>query len=284
MPAASETRRIEERLLTSFMRVMLYTGAVFVLGAGIQLYVLSGRTDRFFAWTIDVPLTAAFLGALYWTALPVAVASARARTWALVRIGVPGVIVFLWMTLAATLVHLDKFHLESPDVLARTAAWVWLIVYVADPVLMSIAFVLQVRAPGVDPPRLTTLSPWFRAAIGTHAALACGAGVAMFVAPEWAGGWWAWPLTPLTGRAIGAWWVGLGLMLVTALWEDDWLRIRAGSLGYVVFGALLLVAVARFGEAVEWGRPSAWVLLAYAATALFLGVYGWARAPRTRPQ
>lgn len=58
--------------------------------------------------------------------------------------------------------------------------------------------------------------------------------------------------------------------------------IRAGSLGYVAFGALLLVAVARFGDAVDWGRASAWVFLAYAATAPFLGVYGWARASRTR--
>ncbi len=148
---------------------------------------------------------------------------------------------------------------------------------------MSIAFILQVRAPGVDLPRTSPLSPWFRAAIGTHGALACGAGVTMFAAPEWADGWWAWALTPLTGRAIGAWWVGLGLMVATALWENDWLRIRAGSLGYVAFGALLLVAVARFGDAADWGRPSAWVFLAYAATALLLGVYGWARASRPRP-
>jgi hypothetical protein len=38
--------------------------------AGIQLYVLSTRTADFFAWTIGVPLTAAFLGAFFWANTP----------------------------------------------------------------------------------------------------------------------------------------------------------------------------------------------------------------------
>jgi hypothetical protein len=34
-----------------------------VLLAGLQLFVFATETDRFFAWTIASPLTAAFLGA-----------------------------------------------------------------------------------------------------------------------------------------------------------------------------------------------------------------------------
>jgi hypothetical protein len=42
---------------------MLWVGAFLVLFAGIQLYFLTEHTERWFSWTIDVPLTAAFLGA-----------------------------------------------------------------------------------------------------------------------------------------------------------------------------------------------------------------------------
>jgi hypothetical protein len=46
--------------------------------AGILLFVLAAGTDRFFSWTIEPPLTAAFLGAAYWAAC-VLLAMGRAR-------------------------------------------------------------------------------------------------------------------------------------------------------------------------------------------------------------
>ena len=115
------------------MRVALYTGSFLVFLAGIQLFVLTTRTDHYFAWTIANPLTAAFLGAFYWTAIPLAFLSARRRVWADARVGVPGVLVFLWATLLTTLLHLGKFHFSSPDRFAKGAAWLWLIIYSADP-------------------------------------------------------------------------------------------------------------------------------------------------------
>src|SRR5207249_10716137 len=40
------------------------------------------RTDHYFAWTIANPMTAAFLGAFYWTAIPLAFLSAGQRVGA----------------------------------------------------------------------------------------------------------------------------------------------------------------------------------------------------------
>src|SRR5664279_3021694 len=56
---------------------------------------------------------------------------------------------------------------------------------------------------------------------------------------------WPWTLTRLTGRAIGAWLVGLGIAAVQAVRENDWMRIRPATMSYVVFGGLELVALAR---------------------------------------
>jgi hypothetical protein len=132
---------------------MLWLGALLVTLAGIQLYFFSTRTDKLFAWTIDVPVTAAFLGAFYWTSLFLAVQSAIQKRWAMARVGLVGVQVFLWLTLVATLLHLDRFHLTADDRFTRGAAWLWLIVYIVDPPLLTYAYLRQVRLRQQDPPR-----------------------------------------------------------------------------------------------------------------------------------
>src|SRR4051812_20818448 len=87
------------RPTTPGMRVILLIGSFFVLVAGIQLFVLTEYTEALFAWPIRPPLTAAFLGAFYWTAFTLAFMSARQAVWAHARVGVPGVLVFVTLTL-----------------------------------------------------------------------------------------------------------------------------------------------------------------------------------------
>ena len=75
------------RRTTTGMRAVLWIGAGFVAAAGLNEYLLSSQTDRYFAWTIKLPLTAAFLGGFYLTALGMAVLSARQREWSRARVG-----------------------------------------------------------------------------------------------------------------------------------------------------------------------------------------------------
>src|SRR3954447_12735586 len=92
---------------------------VALIVVGLPVVVAPAATDRYFAWTIDVPLTAAFLGACYWTAALFALLSARERTWAHVRVVFPGILVAGTLILAATLMHLDRFAMDT----AR--GWIW---------------------------------------------------------------------------------------------------------------------------------------------------------------
>ena len=91
------------------MRWVFGVGSVLVTAAGVQLFVLTDHTTRYFAWTISSGLSAAFLGAFYFTALVLASGSARQAEWARARVGVFGVWLFVTLTLVATLLHLDKF-------------------------------------------------------------------------------------------------------------------------------------------------------------------------------
>ena len=228
------------------MRVALYVGSFLVFLAGIQLFVLTTRTDHYFAWTIANPFTAAFLGAFYWTAIPLAFLSARERLWANARVGVPGVLVFLWATLLTTLLHIGKFHFSSSDHFAKGAAWLWLLIYAADPVLVSVALALQLRVKGADPPRAAPLPGWYRSL--------------------------------LVAQAL------LGVVLATAFLENDWVRIRAATAAYAVLGVLELVALARYGDQLSWARPAAWAFLAFVVSVLFAGSYGSWRAIAGSPQ
>src|ERR1043165_3310528 len=111
------------RLTTLGMRRMLLAASILVFIVGIQLFILGEMTDTLFAWTIQNPLTAAFLGAAYWASFAMEFLASRRRVWAYARIAVPAVLIFTGLTLVATLLHLDKFHLNDPNLITRGAAW-----------------------------------------------------------------------------------------------------------------------------------------------------------------
>jgi hypothetical protein len=258
---------------------MLWLGALLVTLAGIQLYFFSTRTDHLFAWTIDVPLTAAFLGAFYWTSLFLAVQSAIQTRWAMARVGLVGVQVFLWLTLLATLLHLDKFHLSTDDNFARAAAWLWLFIYIVDPPLLTYAYIRQVRQKLTDVPRRHVTPTWFRACLAVQAAVTIGIGVALFVAPDHTSSLWPWALTPLTARAVASWLLGLGLVLVWAVRENDWVRLRPATISYTVLCVLQLIALQRFRSALESG-PGTWLYVTFVITVGALGLVGVVSAGR----
>jgi hypothetical protein len=268
------------RRTTTGMRAILWIGAGFVAVAGLNEYLLSSQTDRFFAWTIKLPLTAAFLGAFYLTALGMAVLSAMQREWSRARVGIPGVAAFLWLTLLATLLHLDLFHFHAGPGTARGAAWAWLVIYIADPVALTTLWILQVRVPGTDRPRTRLLPSWYRGLLGVVGTASVAAGIVLFVAPSSSAHLWPWPLTPLTAQAAGAWLVGYGGVLLTMIVENDWDRVRPALAPSVVLFVLQVIALIRYAHVVDWSAPSAWVFLAMLGGALVIGAAGWSLAQR----
>jgi hypothetical protein len=260
------------------MRRLLYTASVLVLLAGIQLLVFTGQTHHYFAFTINNPLTATFLGASYWAAVAIEALAARQGLWANARIAVPTVLVFTVLTLAVTLTHLGQLHLGggfSAGTQLVTVAWI--AIYLLVPALMLILLVRQARIPGADPPRLAGLPSWLYALLAAQAIVLLGAGIALFAAPGQTAPLWPWRLTPMLAQATGAWLISLGVAAGHALLERDAHRLRPAAVGNVLLVVLLSVALARYPHQYEWHSAAGIAYLIFLASMLLTGVVGLAR-------
>jgi len=259
------------------MRWLLYTAAVLVLLAGLQLFVFTGRTGTFFAWTIANPLAAAFLGGGYWASVSIEALAGRQAVWANARIAVPTVFVFTVLTLAATLLHLGQFHLGNHFAAGtRIVTWAWLAIYVLVPLLMLIVLTVQARTPGADPPRSAPLPRWLLATLAVQAIVLLGFGVALFAAPGHAAPLWPWKLTTLVAQATGAWLISLGVAAGHSLLERDKRRLRPAAVGYILLALLQAIALARYPHQFAWGSTSGRVYLVFLGAMLLTGAVGLA--------
>jgi hypothetical protein len=247
---------------------------------GPLLFLLPDRTDTLFAWTINPPLTAAFLGAAYCTALVIELLAARERIWSRARVVYPAMLLFTTFTLVATLLHMDKFHFAASGFLARFTAWAWLIIYVLAPPAMLVLLLDQLRSPGADVPKRASLPAWLRALLGVQGAVMLVLGAALFVAPSSVSPIWPWTLTPLTAQAVAAWLIGLGFAAAHSFYENDLERTYITMAGNAAFGVLQLIALLRFTGAVNWTAPNGWIYAAFLIALVAMGLYGWYAARR----
>lgn len=243
---ATEVGDTGSRPVATAMRFILLLASGLVFVAGVQLFVLTEHTDRFFAWEIGFPLSAAFLGAGYWAACILELFSSREERWVNARPAVPAVWLFTTLTAIATVVHFDIFDTGN------VFAWAWIVIYFTVPIALGLALVVQLRTPGVDPPRRQHLPQWLRGVLAVLVVSMFSIGGGLFLAPTTFERVWPWELTPLLGRAIGAWLIGAGTLKLQVIWENDWRRSRVSFLTLLAWGLLLFVAVGRYREAVTW--------------------------------
>jgi hypothetical protein len=246
---------------SSFSRLFVrFVALPLLFIAGVQLYLLSERTDTYFAWTIALPLTAAFLGAGYWSAMVYAYmnwwqsTAVAARITALTAIAATGILAI------ATFLHLDKFHLSSPALLTRFVTWVWIIVYVITPFIFLWLWLAFGRSTD-DTMGAHPFPKWMRSGYLFQAALMLPAGVLLFLAPGSIIPFWPWELTPLTARAISAWMIAYGLACVTVNRENNTFNTAGTRISLFAFCVLQLIALARYFSSFELGKPLAWVYL-----------------------
>ena len=260
------------------MRILLYVASFLVLSVGFSLFFFSTRTDIYFSWTINPPLTAAFLGAGYLASFLTEFLSARERDWVRARVAVPGVWVFTTLTLIITLIHLDRFHFDSPAFITRAGTWVWLGVYISVPVAMGILWLRQMQQPGENPARKSTLPSWLRPILAGQGLIMLFLGVTMILFPNLTIPIWPWKLSVLTSQAIGAWGAGIGVIVLHANWENDWGRLYPMMSSYAVYGILQIVNLIRYPSVMDWSGLSAFLYAGFVVSIVVVGAYGTFKA------
>ena len=229
----------------------------------------------YFAWTIQPPLTAAFLGAGYFSSFLLEFLASRETEWCKGRIAVPAVFIFTTLTLVATLLHVDRFHFNSPGFFAFSGLVLVGHLRYCSP--SDAADQCRTNAmKGVDSARSTTLGLPIHFALGAQSIVMLGLGVGLFVAANPVAKFWPWMLTPLTSQAVGAWLIGTGVFALHSVWENDTKRIRSGMLSYTALAVLQLIALARYSSYVDWAKSSGWLYLLFTISILLVGIYSLA--------
>ena len=287
VPAEPELRRGER--VRPGTRALLVVFVVFTLLAVNGLLVLGAHTDRWFAWPIVGRPNSAFLGAAYLAGFVLSVLALRQARWSSVRIAVLTVTGFTVLTLVPTVAHRHVLSLMADGVVARTAAWVWLVVYLAVPVAGAVVVVRQ-RHPGSGPDVVRRPMPGpLVAVLAAQGAVLAAAGSVLY-----AGGWgkhvstavwhagWPWPITPLTSQVVGAWLLSFGVAVVFAVRERDLGRMLVPAVAYAAFGVVELAVLLWHRGAPGTDPLWLWVDVAVLATLVPVGVYG-ARAALSHP-
>jgi hypothetical protein len=257
---------VHSRPIARGLRAFLYVAVALTFLAGAKADVLSDETARFFAWAIAPPMSAVFIGASFWAACVLLLFAARQRLWVRARLAVPSVAVVATLLLAATLMHLDRFH--------GLIGVLWIHVYVWVPPVAAVLVVQQLTVPGVDPRPALPLPRALRVALALHALVLLVVGALLFADTDLASSIWPWALSSVTAKAIGTWLMGIGTVAAYVTARDDRADMPAPSLSYLVLPALLLLGIARYPEDLEQGSASFAAYVAFVASAAAIGAYG----------
>lgn len=247
-------------------RIAFRVSAALALVAGALLFVGATRTDDYFSWTIEPPITAAFLGAAYWAAAVLFSWASTQSDWERIRIAAFAELTVAVLLLVATQLHLDKFHNDL-------FGYFWVAVYaIAAPALIYLVAIRSWARAEPLQPRLP-MPAGLRLALALQGAAFVVYGVGLFVAPSGLDGAWPWPLTPLTARAIASFLIGFAVAAAIALRADCLRRFRGAALTYAVLGALELLAAALHSS--DFHSDAARLLFwAFFATVLAAGLAG----------
>jgi hypothetical protein len=210
----------------------------FLAVAVVLLYLFPTRTDVLFAWTIAPPLSALFLACAYIGGIWFFVRVVRERRWHRVHRGFNAVLVFATLLGAATVLHWDRFH-HGTVIFA-----VWATLYATTPFLA--AAVLGVHR-GIDDGRLDErdylLPGALRAVLVVLGLAALATGVVLFLFPAQVGAFWAWELTPLTARVVGAVLTLPGMVNLWMLRDARWSSFRQVFQAQLLSLAFILLAL-----------------------------------------
>ncbi len=237
--------------LAWYGRALVIVGLAVTVGTGAGLFLAPSSAGESFAWTIRVPLTAAFVGAGYLAGAALGLTLVlRDGTWPRSRIVLVTAFVLVTTNLIATLRFTDDFHLASGSSRQMATAWIWLVIYVTLPPAVLAVFVAHERRGGramwvVEEPLRRAVT----VAFAVTALVLAFVGLWLFLAPERGlAQRWPWHLTPVSAAIVATWPLTFAATFGWALRERDWRRVRIAVVPGMAIALCDLFSAARLSD------------------------------------
>lgn len=243
----------------------------FLVLAFIILYFAPEQSGQRFAWKINPPLQAMFMGAGYLGGSWLFLQAVLGRRWHTVAAGFPAVTAFTWFMLAVTLLHWEIFDL------GHLPFQLWLILYVVTPFLIPALWWFNRSADPhqVEPgdPIVPALPRWVLGVLGLFLLLYA---IATFVVPDLAIAIWPWPLSVVTARILSGWMALLGVGGLVIARERRWSGWRVGLQSIGIWHILVLVAAVIRRQDFENGQLFNWYVISVVLVLLGMAtLYVW---------
>lgn len=227
-------------------RILMLTRVLIVLvipilaGAGLMLYLRPDATEQLWAWPMGPPMTALAVGGGYLAGAVLFVLALRRPTWHAVGIGFLAATPLTILLLLATLLHWELFSHEHPSF------WTWLVVYLATPILLPLAWWRnRVHDPGVAPAGTPMVPRTVRLVVGTAGAMQLAIALVLFASPRLADDLWPWAVTPLTTRTLCAFLAFIAVVWMAFFVEPRWSALRLPIQGATAGLVLVAAGVGR---------------------------------------
>jgi hypothetical protein len=242
----------DDRLI-SWTRIAFGILAVLTVIFGPLMYLYPGGTAQFWAWEIQPEMSAVWVGAGY--------TFGAMAIWTLLLIGrFPKLLVavlatwpFSCVMLIATLVHLDRFFVDS------AGFWVWFAIYLGLPFGLPIAWWLNKNyAIPPQPDELRFSKNITYIASSASIVLLILAAVLIFN-PSFSASFWPWNLTPLMSRVIGGWILFLAVAPLSLFFERRYIAYREFIPEAGIWFTLLLIGGWRYSDQFNFSRSAAYI-------------------------
>ncbi|MDX1615816.1 MAG: hypothetical protein R3300_15995 [Candidatus Promineifilaceae bacterium] len=233
--AADVTQQPDGAILPS-TRVVAAIIIPFLLAAtAILFFVGQDNLEQRFAWGISPALTAAYGGAGYFGGAYFFSRVLLGRRWRRVAAGFLPVAAFTAAMLVTTLLHWSRF---DPG---HFPFQVWLILYIATPVLVPLIWWRNQRLAAPTGPAADVLPGSVRWSMGLLGGLVTVAALLVLVSPELASDNWPWTLSQLTARFMAGWHLLLGVGGLVLARQRRWAAWRVPAQSILIWQGLVLI-------------------------------------------
>ncbi len=223
----------------------------FLVLAFAVLYFRPDLSGERFAWKIQPTFTAFWIGTGYLGGAWYFASVVRAKRWHEVSLGLPPVCAFVWVMLAATVLHWERFDVH------HLPFQLWLILYLVTPLLIPGLWFANRRRDPIQPDAGAAIVPSrVRTAMAWIGGMLVAVALWMFMFPQAAIGVWAWKLTPLTARVMAGWFSLSGVGGLVLANEPRWSAWRVLLQSMMVWLALLTLGIWRAWAEFDLTRPA----------------------------